>query len=303
MSPSLNRASSGPLGLIAVAVAAVSLSSLSTHAARGQTAPGPVVATPFGSPGFVAIPTWQPVDFAFFSNPLASFDDFDHTAQLVFHEPQHLPAPFYGIKPGAAHAPPYDGEVSANVAAAGFTKKNVFTPAEFSGGRGVYLFWNVIATGSAPVGSSPDFAQGRIIPNGLFPIVFAGQTLRDGSLFDPNWAGSTPKLTGFDPPIADDGYSHFPVFTGEIFEFQDADPDPNVNPQPYSDPAGLYIHQFMLTDAQGNGWRIDAPFAVTPAPEPASPTVVLLGGIGLMVGGRRRRPPTPCQTRDSRAYR
>src|SRR4051794_32029314 len=109
-------------------VVVASLLSVGPGAARGQAAPppGPVVATPFGSAGFVAIPTWQPVDFAFFSNDLTSFDDFTGTVRAVFHEPEYLPDPFYGVKPGAPHSPPYNNEVSANVAAAGFAKKNVF---------------------------------------------------------------------------------------------------------------------------------------------------------------------------------
>jgi hypothetical protein len=262
--------------------------------APGQAALGAVVTTPFGSANFVGNPTWQPVDFNFFSNQLGSFDDFSNTVRDVFHQPEHLPDPNYGVKPGAAHAPPYGNEVSANVAAAGFTKKDVFDAGEFSGGRGVYLLWNVIASPSAPVGSSPDFASGRIIPNSLFPIVFGGQTLRNGSLFDPNWSGVTPALTGFSPAISGDGYSHFPFFTGEIFEFQDTDPDPNVNPQPFTDPAGLYVHQFTLTDAQGNGWRIDAPFTV--APEPTSVAVMSVSGFALLARGRSRR----CRSHDPR---
>jgi hypothetical protein len=265
-----------------IAIAAIFTAGLDV--AHGQATPGPVTTEAFGSPSFLVAPAWQPVDFNFFSAGISSFDEFNANARAVFPPPNHLPDAAVGLRPGAAHAPPYDTEVSQGVAAAGFVKKNVFNVNEFTGGQGVYLLWNVVATAGAPVGSSPDFAQGRIIPNSLFPITFEGDTLRNGSLFDPNWFATAPKLSEYAPPIAGDGYSHYPIPTAEAFEFQDTNPDPNINPQPGTDPTGSYIHMFTLTDTQGNDWRINAPFAVVP--EPAAIALVVPAAAGLM---RRRR--------------
>ena len=236
------------------------------------------ILTPIGTP------TWEPVDVHLFSAPVGTAPDYAGFAQTVGQlrpPPNHQPHPELGIGPGAAHAGPYDHELADSVSSLGFVEKSVFDPSEFSNGNAVYVVWmNVPRAGSA-VGSSPDFASGPIIPNSLFPIKFGGQTFRNGVPFSALANVDVPALDAVNPPFAVDGHSHFPSFFIESLDFA---LDPSL-PQ-----SGAYEIRLSLTDADGNGWKVAAPFDVVP--EPGIVWVLVSGLVGLGVCRRIRAKAT-----------
>jgi hypothetical protein len=278
------RRKSGSRSTLAVAILLVTVASFTATAHAAQ-----VVATPFGSPAFVANPTWMVTDFRTFTAPLGTpasgFAEFFQTIQNVFPAPNHAAHPTLGIVPGTAHAGPYNTEVTSGINAAGYLDQSFFTPAQFQEPNGVFAFWMAVPTAAAPTGSSPDFASGPIIPNSIFPIAFSGNTFRNGVLFDPLWSGATPATTAIaDPTLANpgQGYSHFPFFAGEAFEL----PIQQGFNHGAATPEGLYVHQFAATDAQGNGWNMAINFLVVP--EPAFSGLMGLSMLSLLVKRRRR---------------
>lgn len=212
-----------------------------------------VRATPIGTP------TWQPVDFHLFSAPVGTaatgYAEFGDTALGLLPPPEHVFHPALLVGPGSPHAPPYDAEIAAGVAANGYHEGVRFRTAEFSNGEGIWLVWmNVPAPGS--IGSSPDFASGPIIPNSVFPITFSSISYHNGKEFNPFLgAGSVPPLDdSIDPPFSVDGHSHFPFFIADNADFG---------------PVGAKLrgsYRFVITmvDATGSGWLIEAHFAVAP---------------------------------------
>ena len=245
-----------------------------------------VTVTPFGAASFIANPTWQPTDFHFFSarigDPSNNFNDFSQIQQTLFPAPGYGWDPNHnGVIPGTQAVPgPYNTKMAQALAANGIADQSTFSTAQFQIPFGVYLTWINIPTASAPTGSSPDFASGPIIPNSIFPINFGGQTLRDGVLFDPNWSGTTSPTSDLSLSNPGQGWSHYPMFTAETHDFG---LDTSVPVE------GNYVHEFTLTDANGNGWNITAPYAVTP-----EPGVALLLLPAVILASRRRYSDTRC---------
>jgi len=203
-------------------------------------------------------PSWKPVDFHLFSAPIGTaadgYAEFATTALALLPPPNHVFHHDLLVGPGAAHQPPYDTELALGVAHQGYHQGRHFRAAEFSSGSGVWLVWmNVPRRGAT--GSSPDFASGPIIPNGLFPIEVRGVALHNGASFDPTLANtSVPPLdSSLDPPFAVDGHSHFPMFIADTLD---------VGP-PGTKPEGTYAYHVTLTDQQGDGWSIVARFSVS----------------------------------------
>jgi hypothetical protein len=219
-----------------------------------------VIVTTIGSPAFA------PADFHLFSATL----DFSAVLPALLPPPNHEFDPSLGIIPGAAHAGPYDTEIARGLATTGYHQGTQFTPAEYSGGNGVYLAYMLIPSPGGPIGSSPDFASGPIIPNSLFPIHVAFTTYQNGIA-----AGTTSDLdipptsaVGF-PGVA--GYSHIPGFLIDAFE---GDPFAPSN-------TGSYVYRATVLDATGNGFSIDAGFEVVP--EPSSMGLLVVGMIAISV--------------------
>jgi hypothetical protein len=208
--------------------------------------------TPIGNP------TWKPVDFHVFSAPIGTaetgYAEFVMTALAVLPPPKHVFHPVLLVGPGAPHSPPYDSELATGVARLGFHEGVRFNTSEFSDGEGVFLVWmNTPAPGTT--GSSPDFPSGPIIPNTLFPMHLSGVLMRNGEVFDPNFAGEVPPLDGsLDPPFNVDGHSHFPIFLADNADFG----------PPGTKLRGSYEYQFKLIDQTGNGWQVVAHFVVAP---------------------------------------
>jgi hypothetical protein len=237
--------------LILMGVATVVLPTVPLSAGP-PTAQG-VRLTPIGSP------TWKPVDFHLFSAPVGTpasgFAEFLTTVLALLPPPNHEFHPALGVGPGAPHPPPYDSELANGVAVQGFREAVRFSTSEFSDGQGVILAWmNVPAPGR--MGSSPDFASGPIIPNALFPIQVSGTTFHNGKQFSAFLVDfAVPKLDShLDPPFNVDGHSHFPFFVAENADFG----------PPGAKLLGSYSYHITMIDQSGNGWRVEAHFAVAP---------------------------------------
>src|SRR6185295_1276928 len=125
----------------------------------------------------IACPTWKPADAHVFSSDIAADgSQFLPTALALLNPPGtslHTFIPDFGVGPGDAHAGPYDAEFSDGLSRLGFTSKRRFTGAEFSSPDGVWLVFMGIPRGARGdvTGKSPDFANGPIIADTVFPIV------------------------------------------------------------------------------------------------------------------------------------
>jgi hypothetical protein len=202
-------------------------------------------------------PTWKPVDFHLFSAPIGTADtgyaEFLETLLALLPSPNHEFHPALGVGPGAPHLPPYDSELATGVVNEGFHEGVRFNQSEFSNGEGVVLAWmNVPAPGTT--GSSPDFASGPIIPNSLFPIRVSASTLHNDKVFSQGFFDVPPLDANLDPPFDVDGHSHFPFFLVDNADFGPS--GANLR--------GSYKYQIEMIDQAGNGWRIEAHFAVAP---------------------------------------
>jgi hypothetical protein len=239
-------------GLVAFAALVIALVIPAVASAAGN-----VQAKPIGDP------IWKPTDLNLFSAPIGTaasgYAEFGQTIARILPEPNHRPNPSLGLGPGDPHAPPYIHEISRGLQALGLQAGGQFRVADNSNGNGVWLAYMVIPRrrGIAPEGSSPDFAVGPIIPNGLFPIHVKGIAERFGEVFDPALADfSVPPLdASLDPPFYVDGHSHFPVFLATNSDFG----------PPGIDPAGDYIWTITMLDQSGNGWQITTRFTVSRA--------------------------------------
>ncbi|WP_423223907.1 hypothetical protein [Candidatus Amarolinea aalborgensis] len=203
-------------------------------------------------------PRWTVADFHLFAAPIGTaasgYAEFLQTALALLPEPSHRFHPALFVGPGDPHARPYTSELAVGVAAQGFHEGVRFNKPEFSNGMGVYLVWmNVPAPGTT--GSSPDFTSGPIIPNWLFPIHVEGSSAHNGAPFSFLGATDVPKLdVNLDPPFNVDGHSHFPMFFVDNADFG----------PPGAQLRGSYEWTITMTDALGNGWRVEARFTVGP---------------------------------------
>jgi hypothetical protein len=239
-----------------------------------------VTFTPIGNP------TWEPVDFHIFSGPIGAspnFPDFIQTTEALLPPPNHRPHPELGVGPGDPHAPPYDQELATGVANLGFADKDFFRVPEFSGGNGVYFIWMLVPRAGAPVGSSPDFASGPIIPNTVAPIELTGTTFRNGvDDFSLPTSFAVPALDAVTPAFNVQGHSHIPIFFVESFDF-------GLPGQP---PTGSFEIRVNLTDQTGNGWNVAGAFEVQAVPEPG--TVLIVGcALATLAASRRLRRHEP----------
>ena len=75
----------------------------------------------------VGTPIWEPVDFISTSGPGTSFQAFLDALSTILAPPNHVQHPNLGIGPGAAHAGPYNQELSLGLANSGFPDTSVFS--------------------------------------------------------------------------------------------------------------------------------------------------------------------------------
>ena len=220
--------------------------------------------TPIGSP------TWEPTDVHIFTAGIGippSFFSFQLVVEGILPPPYWVADTQLTIRPGAALAPPYTNLIANGLSAYPLREDTVFTPAEFSNGQAVWVGWMQVPSTSATTGSSPDYANGPIIPNSLCPITQTGITTRNGTIFDTAWNGATPALTDLNPPINVDGWSRMPQFNAEAQELgSSAAAQQSVTPRLVigdGSATGFYHEEFTELDATSNGWIVAADFQVS----------------------------------------
>jgi hypothetical protein len=205
----------------------------------------------------IGTPTWKPVDAHVFSAPIGTaasgYVEFGESQASLLPPPDHVPHPQLGIGPGAPHGG-FSREMGDGVRRSDFDEADPFFPTQFSNGQAIWLAFMVVPTAGAPLGRSPDFRSGPIIPNKLFPLHVELSTLRNGSLFSAPGAFDVPPLDGkLTPPFHVDGHSHFPTFYADNADFK-------LGGGPLN---GDYTFKATLRDVKGNGWDLVASFAVT----------------------------------------
>lgn len=204
-------------------------------------------------------PTWRPVDFHLFAAEIGTldsgFDKFGETIATILPPPNHVLGPC-GICPGDPHVGPYDGELTAGVTASGFNEGVLFREDDMLNGMGVFITYMVVPRANAPSGSSPDSANGPIIPHSVFPIHIEAKSFVDNRPFDP-------FLAIFDVPALDDlgfpgfdGHSHFPMFIVTNDELRE------LGGRPPMDIEGRHLYRIVMTDSTGQGWVIKGRFTI-----------------------------------------
>lgn len=197
----------------------------------------------------IGTPKWQPVDFHLFS---AEWSTIYSIVETLLPPPKHAWHPDLAMGPGVAHAGPYEEELEDGVKAAGFVDKSTFTAAEFT--DGLILTWMVVPKNKgAPKGSSPDFVNGSIIPNALFPIHVEFRYSRNGVVDSFVSTTDVPPLDqSVSPPFNVDGHSHFPMFANDSIVFY----------PPGTPAAGSYQWLITMIDTKGEGWDIEVPYTI-----------------------------------------
>lgn len=243
--------------LVAVLAIGILLNNRSVNAAPPHTGPPP--GTGLSKVQFIPIgnPIWRPADAHIFTAPVGTADsgyaEFLTTLLSILPPPNHVFHPHLGVGPGAPHEPPYDHEMGAAVAAAGYQEGRAFRASDFSDGAGIWLAFMAIPF-PGTTGSSPDFASGPIIPNSIFPIHFVAYDYHNGHVFSTAADFDLPPLDAtLNPPFNVDGHSHIPLFLADNADF--GPPGANLS--------GEYLYHSTLTDATGNGWTVQARFTVT----------------------------------------
>jgi hypothetical protein len=235
--------------LLMIVLAAFSMPSASIVAAKSEETQG-IHLTHIGHP------TWKPVDIHLFAAQIGTaadgYAEFYPQLGYILPPPYHLFNPAIGgIGPGAPHQPPYNTEMAKGLAKLGYHQGVEFRRSEFSNGMGVYIVWMTVPDPGV-TGSSPDFASGSIIPNALFPITISGVSYHNNKVFDAYLAPTfgVPDIIawGFNK----DGHSHFPDIIADNADFGPAGAKLN----------GSFVYAIDEIDASGNGWHIDAHFAV-----------------------------------------
>jgi hypothetical protein len=192
-------------------------------------------------------PKWKPVDFHQFTS---KWFKYQQIMTNLLPPPDHVWSPLLGVAPGEPHDRPYDTEIADGMKASGLVDDSIFTSAEFV--HGVYLTWmNIPRKDNAPLGSSPDFKNGPIIPNALFPINVKIQYMRDGVIDNTASVFDVPALDPSMSAAPVDGHSHFPMWTNDSSGSYAAGPAP-----------GNYAWLITMIDANSNGWTIEVPFRV-----------------------------------------
>ncbi len=239
------------------------------------------ILTPFGSASFVATPTWRPTSFVMYSPDIGlppNYDDFGTALE------QLMPAPFYQWDPVYSRVPDsprpagfdFSSELINTLAAAGITNREAFDQSEFHGPSSIGFAYSLVPTAAAPIGSSPDFASGPIIPN--VPGADTPMRLQNAAVYFNGVPAETPidyvwpGLDDLATPQAGDGQSHIAgvYVTNDSFL--------NIPVQ-----NGVWEFHWRIIDHDNNGFDMVVPFTITP--EPASAGAVVLAGLSF----RRRR--------------
>ncbi len=233
-------------------------------------------ATPIGNP------LWEPAGFVLFSGPVGQdgdFSDYFTTLASLYPPPNHgFNSTTGNVIPGQPHAGPYTGEPLAGVLANNYKHGNVYNVPDFAGHNGVILAFVFVPRAGAPTGTTPDSANGPMIPNSVYPIHQTGVTLRNGATFDEAWDFFIPDVnSAIGTGTTYQGWSHQPIFEGEVAEFG----------PPGTPATGNYSTTIQYLDQQGNGWTVNWQYTVVP--EPSSLAGASLIAISALSRRRARR--------------
>jgi hypothetical protein len=186
----------------------------------------------------IGSPIWRPADIQVFSAP----DDQTTTALLRGPNDPPRDATTYTTP----HGPPYDSELSTNMAAAGFVSRSVFPREAIAHNPNAIHLALMVLPDPGITGSSRDFASGPIIPNSLFPFTSGGEMWRNGALAANFGDSQVAPFRPTDLPF--EGMSHRLTFS---FYWNAG-----------ANNLGNYEYRKSLRDAEGNGWDIVAPFRI-----------------------------------------
>jgi len=228
----------------------------------GPPVRGAFVITTVGTPGY------QVTDLHLFAAPTGSPPDYPEAGtSFAALFPLHFPR--------VPHQPPYSQEFASGLASTGFPQGDVFSVSQFIPPSGIHLGFVLVPGPGAPIGSSPDFTSGPIIPLSVQPITAGGDVFLNGALFERNAFGfvgliSTPGI---------EGGSHFLV---DLFENSATGLGPSL-----TNLAGAYEYRVTVRDVNGNGYDILAQFQAVP--EPASLILSAISTACLAVCAWRHR--------------
>jgi hypothetical protein len=188
----------------------------------------------------VGSPIWRPADIQVFSAP----DDLTTNAFLRGPNDPPREATTYTTP----HGPPYDSELSTNMAAAGFVSRSVFPREAIAHNPNAIHRALMVLPDPGITGSSRDFASGPIIPSSLFPFTSSREVWRNGALAATG-GGQVAPVRPTDLPF--EGMSHRLTFDWYW----------NTGANNF----GNYEMRSSLRDTEGNGWDIVAPFKIVRA--------------------------------------
>lgn len=197
---------------------------------------------------------------------------FDITSTLLFAAPTDIfPTLVPNHFPRSVHAPPYGQEFADGLAMKGITEAHEFSVSDFTDTSAVHLAYVIEPKETAPTGSSPDYADGPVIPN---PIIITGDVFLNDAPYELMAFDLTPS-----PAPGIDGASHYVVENWENSAFA---------PPGLESLVGDYEYRLTLRDTvNDNGYDVVARFSVVP--EPDSCTLVAVGAIVVACVGRRRK--------------
>lgn len=203
-------------------------------------------------------PTWQPEQAMLFLADIGSPETetgsqpfFDWQSELF--GARHIYSPADGLfLPGEPHEGPYDSEISTLADAAAVAPAQAFSVEEFTDPSGLILLIAVVPGRQASRGRSPDFDDGPIIANHVFPIRVSGGVYRDGEPYDLDFDSTFLGYDQLSTPIDADGASHFFMGFGEDSAFGPSGVDP----------VGSYTFRLRAIDSVGDGWEIEVPFGI-----------------------------------------
>jgi hypothetical protein len=187
----------------------------------------------------IGSPIWRLADFQLLSAPD------DQTTRALLRGPD---PPADATTYTNPHGPPYDSELSANMAAAGFVSRSVFPREAIMRNPNAIFLAYLLLPDPGITGSSRDFASGPVIPLSLFPLALSSERWKDGALlFDAGTSllGARPTDQSFE------GASHRSNFSSVW----------NLG----ADNFGNYEFRSSWRDTEGNGWDIVAPFQIVRA--------------------------------------
>jgi hypothetical protein len=207
-------------------------------------------------------PTWRPADTHQFTTRLGDENDgfagFGQTMAALLPEPYHVWVDGLGLGPGAPHPGPYDEEFATGVERLGVKDAVTFSLAQTELPNGIFQLVMLVPADNAPAGSSPDFANGPIIPNSICPIHVSLDDYMDRRLVGVNdLSFDVPSLNAIPTPYNVDGHSHIPLFFASFGYFE-----------PGQTPPASFAKMFHLRDVNGNGWDVTFRFRIVPSQRP-----------------------------------